>query len=68
MQMTETLIFILMKNETLKKALMLIMGIALFAATAEAATVARQMIWTGGCFGVIGACALALNHLEKKEG
>lgn len=56
-----------MKTETKKKALMLICGICLFAATAEAATVTGQLIWSGGCIGIMGACALVLNRLEKRE-
>ena len=56
-----------MKTETKKKALMLVIGICLFAATAEAATAIGQLIWTGGCIGVMGACALILNRLEKEE-
>jgi hypothetical protein len=56
-----------MKTETKKKALMLVIGICLFAATAEADTATGQLIWTGGCVGVMGACALILNRLEKEE-
>lgn len=51
----------------LKTTLMLIMGISLFAATAEADTLANQVLWTAGCMAVMGASAYALNRIEKKE-
>lgn len=56
-----------MKTETLKKCLMLAIGISMFAATAEADTATAQLLWTGGCVGVMGLCTMALLHLEKKE-
>ena len=54
-------------KETLKKCLMLLIGISMFAATAEADTATAQLLWTGGCVGVMGLCTMALLHLEKKE-
>jgi hypothetical protein len=51
----------------MKTILMIIMGISLFAATAEADTIGNQVLWTAGCMAVMGASAYALNRIEKKE-
>lgn len=56
-----------MKKETLKKCLMLILGISMFAATAEADNAKSQLIWSGCCVAVMGSSAAVLLHIEKKE-
>lgn len=51
----------------IKNFLMILMGISLFAATAEAETIGSQVLWTASCMVVMGASAYALNRIEKKE-
>ena len=53
--------------KTLKNILLLLIGISLLAATAEADTVTGQIVWTGSCMAVMGISTLGLNHIEKKE-
>lgn len=51
----------------IKNFLMILMGISLFAATAEADTIGNQVLWTASCIAIMGASAYALNRIEKKE-
>ena len=54
-------------KETLKKCLMLLIGISMFAATTEADSAMAQLVWTGSCAGVMGLATVVLLHIEKKE-
>jgi hypothetical protein len=51
----------------MKKILMALIGLSLFAATAEAPTIKMQIILWASCFTVLGISTLCLKYLEKKE-